>query len=381
MGARVRVVDRIAEIPATVWNGLAQATGGERNPSISHAFLAAMEDSGCVGGKTGWLPQHVVLEEDGAITGVAPCYLKSHSMGEYVFDHGFADAFHRAGGRYYPKLQVSVPFSPVPGPRLLASTDDRKQLLAEGLKTLARDVGASSVHITFEPEADWRLLRSAGFLQRQDIQFHWHNQGYGSFQDFLAALSSSKRKNIRKEREAVAARGITFEHATGAALTTAHWDHFYRFYMDTSSRKWGKPYLNRAFFARIHETMADDVLLVLAKRDGKVIAGALNLVGSDRLYGRNWGCVEDHPFLHFETCYYQAIDFAIARGLKIVEAGAQGEHKLARGYLPVKTYSSHHFVHAGLARAVDDYLASERAAVDENSEILSEHSPFRVERE
>ncbi|MFT3671980.1 GNAT family N-acetyltransferase [Aestuariivirga sp.] len=381
MGARVRVVDRIAEIPATVWNGLTQAAGGERNPSISHAFLAAMEDSGCVGGKTGWVPQHVVLEEDGAITGVAPCYLKSHSMGEYVFDHGFADAFHRAGGRYYPKLQVSVPFSPVPGPRLLAATDDRKQLLAEGLKTLARDLGASSVHITFEPEQDWRLLRGAGFLQRQDIQFHWHNQGYGSFQDFLAALSSSKRKNIRKEREAVAARGITFEHATGAALTTAHWDHFYRFYMDTSSRKWGKPYLNRAFFARIHETMADDVLLVLAKRDDKVIAGALNLVGSDRLYGRNWGCVEDHPFLHFETCYYQAIDFAIARGLKIVEAGAQGEHKLARGYLPVKTYSSHHFVHAGLARAVDDYLASERAAVDENSEILSKHSPFRVERE
>ena len=302
-------------------------------------------------------------------------------MGEYVFDHGFADAFHRAGGRYYPKLQVSVPFSPVPGPRLLAATEERRLLLAEGLKTLARDLGASSVHVTFLPEADSASLAGAGFLQRQDIQFHWHNRGYAGFTDFLAALSSSKRKNIRKEREAVAARGISFEHLTGSALSPEHWDHFYRFYVDTGSRKWGKPYLNRPFFNLIHQHMADDLLLDVGKARGRVIAGALNLVGSDRLYGRNWGCVEDHPFLHFETCYYQAIDFAIARGLKVVEAGAQGEHKLARGYLPVKTCSAHHFVHAGLSRAVEDYLNSERAVIDENSDILSEHSPFRAERE
>lgn len=381
MAARLRVVERIAEIPAAIWDGLAQSPGCGRNPSVSHAFLLAMEQSGCVGGKTGWLPRHVALEEDGQITGVAPCYLKSHSMGEYVFDHGFADALHRAGGRYYPKLQVSVPFTPVPGPRLLAATAERKKLLAEGLKQLARSANASSVHITFLPDEDWAALADVGFLQRQDIQFHWHNNGYTSFADFLAALSSAKRKNIRKEREAVAARGITFEHVTSRDLTSVHWDHFYRFYVDTGSRKWGKPYLNRAFFTHLNETMADDLLLVLASRDGRVIAGALNLVGSDRLYGRNWGCVEDHPFLHFETCYYQAIDFAIARGLKVVEAGAQGEHKLARGYLPVRTCSSHHFVHAGLSRAVEDYLASERAVVDENRTILSDHSPFREERE
>jgi predicted N-acyltransferase len=381
MAPRLRVVERIAEIAAADWDALANPAGTAVNPSVLHAFLAAMEDSGCVGGKTGWLPHHLVLEQDGTLVGAVPCYLKSHSMGEYVFDHGFADALQRAGGRYYPKLQASVPFTPVPGPRLLAATAEHRHLLAEGLKQMARDAGASSVHLTFLPEPDWQALSGQGFLQRQDIQFHWHNAGYASFADFLATLSSAKRKMIRKEREAVAARGITFEHATGASLKPEHWDAFFHFYMDTGSRKWGRPYLNRAFFDRLHETMRDQVMLVLARREGRIIAGALNLIGSERLYGRNWGCSEDHPFLHFETCYYQAIDFAIARGLKVVEAGAQGEHKLARGYLPVKTFSSHHFVHAGLSRAVAEYLESERAAIDENQQELAAHSPFRAERE
>lgn len=381
MAERLRTIGAIADVPSAVWDGLANPPEQSFNPFVSHAFLSALESSRSVGGKTGWLPQHLVLEENGVISGLVPCYLKSHSMGEYVFDHGFADAFHRAGGAYYPKLQVSVPFTPVTGPRLLASTPEHRIKLAEGLKALAQQAGASSVHVTFLPEDDSQALAPHGFLQRQDIQFHWHNQGYGHFADFLAGLSSSKRKNIRKERESVAARGITFEHATGASLSEEHWDYFFHFYMDTGSRKWGKPYLTRAFFSLLHETMREHVLLVLAKRDGRIIAGALNLIGSDRLYGRNWGCSEDHPFLHFETCYYQAIDFAILRGLKVVEAGAQGEHKLSRGYLPVKTHSLHHFAHAGLSRAVADYLASERAAIDENQQELAEHSPFRVERE
>lgn len=381
MAERLRTVGAIADVAAADWDGLANPAGQSFNPLVSHAFLSALEASGSVGGKTGWQPQHLVLEENGVISGLVPCYLKSHSMGEYVFDHGFADAFHRAGGSYYPKLQVSVPITPVTGPRLLSAAPDRKIILAEGLKALAQQVGASSAHITFLPESDWQALAPHGFLQRQDIQFHWHNQGYASFTDFLAGLSSSKRKNIRKEREAVAARSITFEHATGEGLREEHWDHFFRFYLDTGSRKWGKPYLNRAFFSLLQETMREHVLLVLAKREGRIIAGALNFIGSDRLYGRNWGCSEDHPFLHFETCYYQAIDFAILRGLKVVEAGAQGEHKLARGYLPVKTHSLHHFCHTGLSRAVADYLASERAAIDENQQELAEHSPFRVERE
>ncbi len=381
MAGRLRRVAAIADIPAANWNALANPPGQAFNPFVAHAFLASLEASGSVGGKTGWLPQHLVLEENGAIVGLVPCYLKSHSMGEYVFDHGFADAFHRAGGRYYPKLQVAVPFTPVTGPRFLAVTPARRVALADGLKAMAQEVGASSVHVTFPLEEEWSTLASRGFLQRQDIQFHWHNQGYATFADFLTSLSSAKRKNIRKERQAVADNGITFEHASGASLREEHWDHFFRFYMDTGARKWGKPYLTRSFFLHLHESMRDHVLLVLAKRGGQIIAGALNLIGSDRLYGRNWGCIEDHPFLHFETCYYQAIDFAIANGLKVVEAGAQGEHKLARGYLPVKTYSLHYFGHSGLARAVAGYLDSERAAIDENQQELAEHSPFRVERE
>ena len=379
MAERVRKLDSIAEIAPATWDGLASPAGSAFNPLLSHAFLLALEQSGCASAKTGWAPSHLVLEEDGTITGAVPCYLKNNSMGEYVFDHGWADAFHRAGGSYYPKLQVSIPFSPVTGSRLLAATPDRKRKLATGLVTLTKAVGASSVHITFLPEEDWQLIGGSDYLQRQDIQFHWHNNDYASFNDFLAGLSSAKRKNIRRERRTVVDNGITFEHATADSLTTQHWDRFFAFYMDTGARKWGRPYLTRGFFTQIHETMREHILLVLARREGRIIAGALNFIGSDRLFGRNWGCSEDHPFLHFETCYYQAIDFAIARGLKVVEAGAQGEHKLARGYLPVKTFSLHHFAHKGLARAVAEYLESERAAIDENRQELAGHSPFRQE--
>ncbi len=296
-------------------------------------------------------------------------------MGEYVFDHGWADAYTRAGGNYYPKLQTSVPFTPATGPRLLAPAPQKLKLM-KGLEAATQQLGASSAHITFLPEPDWNNA-PANWLKRQDIQFHWHNHNFNTFTDFLATLSSSKRKNIRKEREAVAARGITFEQLTGPELKEHHWDHFYAFYMDTGARKWGRPYLTREFFSLINERMAEHTLLILAKREGKIIAGALNFVGSDTLFGRNWGSTEDHPFLHFETCYYQAIDFAISRKLKVVEAGAQGEHKLARGYLPVKTHSLHHFAHKGLSRAVADYLEHERASIDQDQLLLAAHSPFK----
>jgi uncharacterized protein len=380
MTERIRTLSNLKQIEAAVWDSVANPFGGVFNPFLSHAFLSSLEESGSASAQSGWAASHLVYERDGVIKGLVPCYLKSHSMGEYVFDHGWADAFTRAGGNYYPKLQVSVPFTPATGPRLLGAAASRP-LLLQGLSTLTAQLEASSAHITFLPETDWAAAPSQ-WLKRQDIQFHWHNAGFADFKDFLASLSSSKRKNIRKEREAVAARGITFDLLTGADLTEAHWDHFYAFYMDTGARKWGRPYLTRTFFSLINERMAEHTLLVLAKRDGKIIAGALNFIGSDTLYGRNWGATEDHPFLHFETCYYQAIDFAIARGLKVVEAGAQGEHKLARGYLPVKTHSLHYFAHKGLARAVGDYLEHERASIDQDQRALASHSPFKnVERE
>jgi uncharacterized protein len=380
MASSIRTLSSLKHITAAAWDRLANPEGQVFNPFVSHAFLNSLERSGSATAKTGWGASHLVLETDDKITGVTPCYLKTHSMGEYVFDHGWADAFQRAGGNYYPKLQVSIPFTPATGPRLLAD-ENHRPLLSTGLVRLAEQFECSSVHQTFVPEADWQAA-SADWLKRQDIQFHWHNQGFQTFVDFLGSLSSSKRKNIRKEREAVAARGITFDLLTGSDLTEDHWDHFYAFYMDTGARKWGRPYLTRNFFSMLSESMAEHVLLILAKRDGKTIAGALNFIGGDTLYGRNWGSTEDHPFLHFETCYYQAIDFAIARGLKVVEAGAQGEHKLARGYLPVKTHSLHHFAHKGLARAVGEYLEQERASVDKDQELLSAHSPFKnIERE
>jgi predicted N-acyltransferase len=325
---------------------------------------------------TGWLPQHLVLEEK-TVQGAVPCYRKAHSYGEYVFDHGWADAFARAGGRYYPKLQVAVPFTPVAGPRLMAKEPQARALLAQGLRQLCEDQGASSVHVTFLPERDWNAFGSCGWLKRTDIQFHWHNKGYSSFEEFLSDLSSRKRKNIRKEREAVALAGIACEWIAGRAITESHWDAFFRFYMDTGSRKWGSPYLTRKFFSLIGESMPDRIVLVMCRRGGRLIAGALNFLGSDALYGRNWGAIEHHPCLHFEACYYQAIEFAIAHKLERVEAGAQGPHKLARGYLPQTTFSLHHFAHPGLAQAVARYLEQERAAIAAEERELGSFSPFR----
>jgi predicted N-acyltransferase len=310
-----------------------------------------------------------------------PCYLKSHSQGEYVFDHGWADAYERAGGSYYPKLQVCVPFTPATGPRLLARPGPQapsvKAALARGLIALCDKREASSVHATFPPEDEWRLLTSEGFLPRTDQQFHFRNEGYSTFEDFLAALSSRKRKFIRRERREALPDGVTVHCLTGAALTEDVWDAFFAFYMDTGSRKWGRPYLTRRFFALIGQSMPDRVLLIMAKRAGRWIAGAINFIGSQTLFGRHWGAIEHHPFLHFEVCYYQAIDYAIAHGLKYVEAGAQGEHKLARGYVPVTTYSSHFIADPGLRRAIADYLKRERAHVAAAGEELAAYAPFR----
>lgn len=375
---KIEIVSSMREVEARAWNACANPSGSPFNPFISHEFLFALEKSDSATRKTGWLGRHLVLRDDkDMVVGVAPAYLKSHSYGEYVFDHSWADAFERAGGSYYPKLQVSVPFTPVTGPRLMAPTPEHRALLLNGLRQLARETGASSVHITFLPEGDWRDLGQSPWLRRTDTQFHWFNKGYGSFDDFLADLSSRKRKNIRKERQTMGALGLDFEPLTGNAITEAHWDAFFAFYMDTGSRKWGSPYLTRRFFSLIGESMADHVLLVLARRGCKVIAGALNFIGSDALYGRNWGAIEHHPNLHFEACYYQAIDFAITRKLDRVEAGAQGPHKLARGYVPKSTHSLHYLAHAGLARAVADYLEQERRAVAQDQSALAEHAPFR----
>jgi predicted N-acyltransferase len=378
----LKAIASILSIPREDWDRLANPPGGEFNPLVSHDLFRCMEVSACAVATSGWTPRHLVMaDEAGHITGLVPCYKKRHSYGEYVFDHGWADAYERAGGRYYPKLQVSVPFSPVTGPRLLAATQEERQQLASGLIALCTEENASSVHITFLPEQDWDALGGALWLQRTDIQFHWANAGYQHFDDFLASLSSQKRKNIRKERASIARAGITMHALTGTDILEKHWDAFYEFYIDTGNRKWGTPYLNRAFFSLIGEAMAEHILLVMAERGGRLIAGALNFIGSHALYGRNWGAIEYHDNLHFETCYYQAIDFAIARGLSRVEAGAQGAHKLARGYLPQKTYSLHYLAHPGLQRAVADYLAAERRGVEREQQALAAHSPFRQEPE
>lgn len=352
------------------------------NPFVKHAFLLALEESGSAVPRTGWGGAHVVVKDDaGSLLACAPAYLKSHSQGEYVFDHGWADAYRRAGGDYYPKVQVSVPFTPATGPRLLVRPGPRapeaQAALVAGLRALRRETGASSIHATFLPKAQWDALGREGFLQRTDQQFHWINEGYGSYDDFLGALASRKRKALKRERRAAVAAGITIERLTGAAITEEAWDAFWTFYMDTGSRKWGRPYLARAFFRLVGERMADRVLLVMARRESRYVAGAINFIGATALYGRNWGCIEHHPFLHFEVCYHQAIDFAIERGLSRVEAGAQGEHKLARGYRPVTTYSAHDIADPALRRAVADYLVRERLHVTMAGEELEEMTPFR----
>lgn len=382
-GFKVAVETEISAVAAAEWDACAGGTGDRPppNPFLSYAFLSALEDSGCVGGHSGWSPAHLTVRDaSGLLLAASPAYLKSHSQGEYVFDHGWAEAYIRAGGSYYPKLQVAVPFTPATGPRLLVrpgpEADQARRLLAQGLKTLCDRIGASSVHVTFATEEERAFLSECGFLHRTDRQFHWFNEGYGSYDDFLAALASRKRKTLKRERRE-AQEGVEIVRLTGAAITEADWDAFFAFYMDTGSRKWGRPYLNRAFFSLVGERMADRILLVIAKREGRRIAGAINFIGDDALYGRNWGCIEDRPFLHFEVCYHQAIDFAIERGLARVEAGAQGEHKLARGYRPVETRSSHWIADPGLRRAVADHLDRERRYMASLHDELEDATPFR----
>jgi len=377
------VASRIAEIAPAGWDACANPHPATHNPFLSHAFLNALEASGCVGDRrTGWLPHHITLTDAaGCIAGCMPCYVKLHSAGEYVFDYAWAEAYERAGGIYYPKLQAAVPFTPVPGRRLLIrpgpDAERREKLLAEAAVEVARRLGASSLHLTFLSQHEWDALGAQGFLRRTDQQFHWQNEGYAGFDDFLARLSSRKRKTVRKERAEALGRGLTIEHLTGAAITEEHWDAFFAFYQDTGSRKWGRPYLNRRFFSLLGEAMAERCLLIMAKRNGRCVAGALNLIGGDCLYGRYWGAIEHHPCLHFEVCYYQAIEYAIDKGLARVEAGAQGEHKLARGYMPVTTYSAHWIADPGFRKAVARYLDNEREHVAEAVEALSGLEPFR----
>ncbi|MGL4812325.1 MAG: GNAT family N-acetyltransferase [Beijerinckiaceae bacterium] len=381
-GLTVKIAGGLSVVPQADWKACAQGDDAACNPFVDHRFLSALEDSGSVGGRTGWTPAYVLIENaDGALLACAPSYVKTHSRGEYVFDQGWADAYERAGGAYYPKIQVSVPFTPATGPRLLVRSGAqaglaRSSLLA-GLRALRAQTRASSLHLTFLTEQDRATLEAREFLMRTDQQFHWFNRGYATFDEFLALLASRKRKLIRRERRDALANGITIDHLTGRDLTEAVWDQFFAFYMDTGSRKWGRPYLTRAFFSLIGERMADDILLIMAKRDGKYIAGAINFISLDTLYGRHWGCIEDHPFLHFEVCYYQAMDYAIAHGLARVEAGAQGEHKLLRGYDPVLTHSAHDIADPALRRAIADYLKRERAHVDAAQSELTTLRPFR----
>lgn len=350
------------------------------NPFLDHAFFLALEESRCANKRTGWQPQHILVSDDtDRPLGLMPLFLKSHSMGEYVFDHGWANALERAGGSYYPKLQCSVPFTPATAPKLLVPSGEAEAgaALLAAAQQLAIQREASSVHATFVPEVEAAEVEALGWLKRMDTQFHWHNDSFGSFDDFLETLSSRKRKTIRRERRDALADGLTVRWLTGSDLQEHHWDAFYDFYEDTGARKWGRPYLNREFFSRLNETMADRIVLMLAYDGTTPIAGAINFVGKDRIYGRNWGCTRDVPFLHFELCYYQAIDYAIAHKLSVVEAGAQGEHKLARGYAPATTYSVHWIAHPGLREAVADFLAHERQSVEHNQEILDQFTPFR----
>ncbi len=397
----LRVTNSIGEIAAETWDACANPETGagpplqcatkadftsekNYNPFISHAFLHALELSDSVRARVGWQPMHLLASDaDGTLVGVVPCYVKSHSRGEYVFDHGWAEAYESAGGRYYPKLQVSVPFTPATGRRLLVrpgpQSDNVRAALADALIEICGGCKASSVHVTFPIESEWQLLGSRGYLKRMHQQFHWENAGYDNFDAFLGALSSRKRKTIRRERADALSSGISVHWLTGNDLTEKVWDVFFEFYMETGSRKWGRPYLTRSFYSLVGEKMRHRILLVMAKRNGRWIAGAINFIGGDTLFGRHWGAVEHHPFLHFELCYYQAIQYAIEHKLARVEAGAQGEHKLARGYMPTTTYSAHYIFDPGLRHAIDDYLKRERVYVTAAGEELAQAAPFRKE--
>jgi predicted N-acyltransferase len=368
------VVPSADAVSAADWD----ACAGTESPFTLHAFFSALERSGSASASTGWQPAHLQLEDEaGAVLGIAPGYVKSHSQGEYVFDHGWADAFMRAGGRYYPKYQMSVPFTPATGRRLLLREEAHAPALLGAVETLCAEHGLSSAHATFVAPEQVPLFEDAGWLIRHDEQFHWHNGGYGSFEDFLGALSSRKRKTIRRERREAAESGLSIVPLTGRAITETHWDAFWDFYQDTGGRKWGRPYLTRAFFSMVGEAMAERILLVLAFDGARAVAGALNFIGGDCLYGRYWGTLVDLPFLHFELCYYQAIDYAVAHGLARVEAGAQGPHKLARGYVPVTTSSAHFIRHPALRAAVAEFLERERPAVEAEIRALGELTPYR----
>ena len=380
--AIVQVLTSVDEIDATAWDANANPDPAIANPFVTHAFLHALEEAQAVRPETGWQPQHLVLTNAaGEIDGCMPLYAKSHSKGEYIFDYGWADAYESAGGNYYPKLLTAVPFTPVPGPRLLAhagpNRTERIEMLMAGAIELARRHQVSSWHINFLTQDQWETAATLGCLQRTDQQFHWRNDGYQTFDDFLATLTSRKRKLIRRERREATTNGVTIELVTGSDIKEIHWDALYAFYMDTGSRKWGRPYLNRAFFSCLGAAMPDHCLLILARRDGEYVAGALNMIGGDCLYGRYWGCTEHHPCLHFEICYYQAIEYAIANGIDRVEAGAQGEHKLARGYMPTTTYSAHWIAEPGFRRALARYLDDERAYMENARESLASYGPYR----
>lgn len=380
---RITIAQSLTEIDRDGWDAVANPPGERYDPFLSWDFLEALERAGATAPNTGWSPCHLIVNgPGGAIQAAMPLYAKAHSQGEFVFDHSWANAYERAGGKYYPKLLAAVPFTPVTGRRRLVppgpDQERLKDALLAGAVQLADQNNFSSLHINFVDPMDAEALDAAGLLKRTDQQFHWENDGYSDFEDFLAALSSAKRKNLRKERRR-AQEGLTFQHISGAQITEDHWDVFFEFYMDTGARKWGSPYLNRETFSILSERMADKILLIFAMDGDRPIAGALNMIGSDTLYGRYWGCVEQRPLLHFEVCYYQAIDFALANGLTRVEAGAQGGHKLARGYAPVTTYSAHWIAHEGLRGAIDDYLERERYAVKRDMEYLKDRTPFKKE--
>ncbi|MBR9825511.1 MAG: N-acetyltransferase [Alphaproteobacteria bacterium] len=374
----LRTVSALSQIDRDEWDAIANPASLEYDPFLSWDFLDALETSGSASEATGWLPRHMIAEtEDGELVGALPLYAKGHSQGEYVFDHGWADAYERAGGQYYPKLLTAIPFTPVTGRRVLAQDPAIRDALIAGIIQTAQKWGISSWHLNFPTQADWMANNELGLLRRMDRQYVWFNRGYETYEDFLAALASRKRKALKKERAAAQAE-IEIERLSGEALSPSHWDVFFACYQDTGARKWGSPYLNRDFFDLIHRRMADKILLVMAKADGRYIASALNFIGSDALYGRYWGRLEDRPYLHFELCYHQAIDAAIELGLARVEAGAQGEHKLARGYEPTAVYSNHWIAHEGLRDAVGDFLERERDAVEHEIALQRQETPFKV---